>query len=141
MSGLLRDGEKKIISESWKPWCLLIVRREGGKGRLGSQVRSGSRIAALKRVSQPLLLPPSLTNSEAMPRPSLAVNPDFSFFVHICCRRVEYDASHCYHDTEYTVATDSTTRPDPTQSHDSHSLGMAYHSAGYRSCSSNDSEL
>lgn len=69
------------------------------------------------------------------------VKPDFSFLVHSCCRRVEYDASHCYHNTEYTVATDSTPGPDPTKSHDSNSLGMTYHSAGYWTCSSNDSEL
>lgn len=65
----------------------------------------------------------------------------FSFPVHVRCCCVEDNTSHCYHDTEDTVATDNTTRPDPTQSHDSNSLGVTYHCAGYRTCSGDDSEL
>jgi hypothetical protein len=65
----------------------------------------------------------------------------FSFLVHVCCCCVEDDTSHCYHDTEDTVATDDTTCPDPTQSHDSNGLGVTYYCAGYRTCSGDDSEL
>jgi hypothetical protein len=65
----------------------------------------------------------------------------FSFLVHGCCRRIEDHTSHCYHDTKDAVATYDTARPNPTQSYDSDGLGVSYHCAGYRACSSDDCKL
>jgi hypothetical protein len=64
-----------------------------------------------------------------------------SFLVHGCCRRIEDHTSHCYHDTEDTVTTDNTARPDPTQSHDGDGLGVTHHGTSYRTCASNDCKL